>query len=83
MIPAKVHCPTNWTIEYTGYLMSEHKNFYRSTYECVDKDAIPAPGSDSLNADQAYLWLVEPDCSDLLCPPYNAAKELTCVVCSR
>ena len=83
MIPAKVYCPSKWTVEYTGYLMSAHKNHYRSTYECVDKDPIQAPGNDFFNADEAYLWLVEPDCSDLNCPPYDAQKELTCVVCSR
>ena len=24
MIPAWRHCPSQWTLEYTGYLMSEH-----------------------------------------------------------
>ncbi|CAI8046523.1 Short-chain collagen C4 (Fragment), partial [Geodia barretti] len=40
MIPAKVNCPTNWTTEYTGYLMTEYygPDHHRSTFECVDKD---------------------------------------------
>ncbi|CAI8027491.1 Short-chain collagen C4 (Fragment) [Geodia barretti] len=32
MIPAKVNCPTNWTTEYTGYLMTEYYGYHRSTY---------------------------------------------------
>ena len=37
MIPAKTHCPTNWTLEYNGILVREHISHYRSMYECVDK----------------------------------------------
>ena len=48
MIPAKVHCPINWTVEYTGYLMTESSGHRRSTYECVDKDSESVPGLDSL-----------------------------------
>ena len=80
MIPAKVHCPTSWTIEYTGYLMSERHTSYRSTYECVDKD----PESflpDSSNS--TYLNHLEADCTGISCGPYSAEKELTCAVCSR
>ena len=83
MIPAKVHCPTNWTIEYTGYLMSEHKNSYRSTYECVDMDPESVPELNAQDSVQALLYHVEPVCSGFSCPPYEAEKELTCVVCSR
>ena len=82
MIPAKVNCPTNWTTEYTGYLMTERFTHYRSTYECVDKDPESVSG---LNSSQsaAYFYHVEPQCSGLSCPPYDAEKELTCVVCSH
>ena len=83
MIPAKVHCPTNWTVEYTGYLMTEHRNHHRSTYECVDKDPESVPGLDAFSADSALFYHVEPNCSGLPCSPYDAEKELTCVVCSR
>ena len=83
MIPAKVHCPTNWTVEYTGYLMSEHYIHRRSTYECVDKDPESVPGLDVWTAVSAIFYHVEPVCSGLSCPPYDAEKELTCVVCSR
>ena len=38
MIPAKIHCPSGWTVEYTGFLMSEGSSDTRSNYECVDYD---------------------------------------------
>ena len=40
MIPAKLTCPTNWTMEYQGYLMAEqdgHKQNFM--FECIDKNA--------------------------------------------
>ena len=84
MIPANLHCPTNWTVEYTGYLMSAYHGHHRSTYECVDKDPESVP---ELNAwsggETAYFYYVEPNCVGFSCPPYDAQKELTCVVCSR
>ena len=83
MIPANLHCPTHWTVEYTGYLMTEHYTHHRSTYECVDKDPESVPGLDAINNDNAFFYHVEPRCSGLSCPPYDAQKELTCVVCSR
>ena len=82
MVPAKLTCPTNWTLEYTGYLMSAHYSHHRSTYECVDKDAESVPGLDG-SSNIAFFWHVEPVCAGLSCPPYDAQKELTCVVCSR
>ena len=37
MIPAKLTCPTNWTTEYTGYLMAERvDNNGRTLFECID-----------------------------------------------
>ena len=81
MIPAKV--PTNWTVEYNGYLMTENNGHYRSTYECVDKDPESVPGLNARNSNSAYFYHVEPVCSGFSCPPYDAEKELTCVVCSR
>ena len=62
--------------------MSAHYGHYRSTYECVDKDAESVPGLDG-GTNTAILYHVEPNCAGLSCPPYDAQKELTCVVCSR
>ena len=83
MIPANFLCPTRWTVEYTGYLMTANAAHQRSTYECVDKDPECVPGLNARSEDNAYLYHVEPDCTGLSCPPYDAQKELTCVVCSR
>ena len=83
MIPAKVNCPTNWTTEYTGYLMSAGKNHQRSTYECVDKAPQSVSGFNASDHNNAFLYHVEPHCSQLSCPPYHRGVELTCVVCSH
>ena len=45
MIPAKTSCPSGWTREYYGYLMSEHVNDRRTMYECVDIAMESIPGS--------------------------------------
>ena len=83
MLPAKTTCPTSWTTEYTGYLMTEHHTHYRSMYECVDQSQESLPGS-SQNADGARFYHVEVPCGfGLECPPYVETKELTCVVCTK
>ena len=84
MIPAKVHCPVNWTVEYTGYLMTSNIANFRSTYECIDKDPESVPGLNEEINEMSTLLHVEPVCTgSFSCPPYDAEKELTCVVCSR
>ena len=55
MIPAKTQCPTHWTLEYVGYLMTGHHNHVsRTMYECVDKDSESVPG---LNAHKYCIIL--------------------------
>ena len=40
MIPARLTCPANWTMEYQGYLTAEyHSHECNSMFECVDKNA--------------------------------------------
>ena len=63
MIPAKNRCPSTWTLEYSGYLMSAYKGIssnrhYRTMFECVDKnpDSIPGSASDVNGA------LIVPSC---------------------
>ena len=82
MILAWRHCPSQWTLEYTGYLMAGFKDYGMSTYECVDKDAESVPGS-SANTDGGSFFHVEASCNGLACPPYVAEKELTCAVCTK
>ena len=84
MIPAKTQCPTQWTLEYAGYLMTQYYNYNsRTMYECVDKDPESIPGSAGGSDPRAVMEVVEPTCNGLLCPPYDAEKELTCCVCTR
>jgi len=85
MIPAKTRCPSTWTLEYSGYLMSEGRlwsDHYRTMYECIDKNPDSVPGSAS-STDGALLYNVEAHCSGMLCPPYDPQKELTCAVCTK
>ena len=82
MLPATVACPTTWTLEYSGYLMTEHKNHYRNSFECVDKDPESIPGS-AADTDGAIFYNVEGVCNGLPCPPYDPQKELTCAVCTK
>ena len=84
MIPAKTRCPSTWTLEYSGYLMSERglSDRQRTMYECVDKNPDSVPGSVS-DANGALFYHVEASCNGMLCPPYDAQKELTCAVCTK
>ena len=83
MIPAKTQCPTSWTREYVGYLMSaHHTHSLPTTYECVDKDPESVPGI-GYGSGSGLFDHVEASCNGMACPPYGAEKELTCVVCTR
>ena len=82
MIPAKTSCPSGWTREYYGYLMAEHINHPRSTYECIDRSMESIPGSQD-HIDSGHFYHVEAHCNGMACPPYDNQKELNCVVCSK
>ena len=82
MIPAKTRCPSTWTLEYSGYLMSDYIHHHRTMYECVDKNPDSVPGSAS-STDGALFYHVEANCSGMACPPYDPQKELTCAVCTK
>ena len=82
MIPAKYTCPSGWTREYFGYLMTEHYGHHRSQYSCVDHSLAPVIGSHQSH--NGYLfYTVEGVCGSLPCPPYNRDKELSCAVCTK
>ena len=82
MIPAKTSCPTSWTAEYSGYLMSERNTYKRTMYECVDQAMESLAGS-SGSTDGALFYHVEVECgTGLPCPPYIEQNELSCVVCT-
>ena len=82
MIPGKTSCPSSWTQEYNGYLMTERYTHHRSTYECIDQnpESVPGGGGDQ-NIDLFYH--VEATCTGIACPPYTVGRELTCAVCTK
>ena len=82
MIPGKVNCPSSWTREYYGYLMSEFYNYYRRSYVCVDVNAEAIPGSGS-DINGALFYFTEVYCTGIKCPPYVGGNELSCVVCTK
>ena len=84
MIPGTNKCPSGWTREYYGYLMTSHYGHaHPSEYVCVDVDAEVLPGSHR-DTDGALLYVVEGNCNHALpCKPYIHGYELTCVVCTK
>jgi len=83
MMPARNDCPSGWTEEYHGYLMTEFYNHPKQRdFICVDEDAEYVPGSGA-DKDGALLYVVEGVCGSLPCLPYVAGRELTCAVCTK
>ena len=70
MIPAKTQCPSNWTLEYSGYLMSEGRwnNRQRTMYECVDKNPDSVPGS-AADTNGVLFCHVEAHCNFAMLKP--------------
>ncbi len=81
-LPARLTCPSNWTLEYNGYLMSEYRNHHRSTFECVDMNAESIPGSQP-NTDGAIFHFNRASCNGIPCPPYDNNMKISCAVCTK
>ena len=83
MIPAKTRRPLTWTLEYSGYLKSDHRGRNHATmYESIDESPDSIPGS-ATDTNGALLYHVEANCNGIACPPYDPQKELTCAVCTK
>ena len=82
MVPAKYTCPTGWTREYYGYLMSKCHNHHRSQFTCMDIAFKSVIGS-STNLSGVLFYFVEERCGLLPCPPYDNTKDLSCAVCTK
>ena len=84
MLPGRYTCPSGWSTEYSGYIMTEHtgsnKGGRRDTI-CVDQDAEAAATKGRALA--AMLYLMQVTCIGLDCPPFNSSIPLTCAVCSK
>jgi len=87
MIPARSSCPVGWTLEYAGYVMSQHSLpvtatvRHSTTYICVDGAPEVADGTSFL--DQSGLLVVKLGCGTLPCSKYHDGWEVSCVVCSK
>ena len=82
MIPAKTVCPSTWTREYYGYLVTEHVGHYRSSYSCIDVDSEVVAGTGGTENPSLFYPTVT-DCNGLSCPPYVNNHMLSCVVCTK
>ncbi len=81
MIPGRTSCPTSWTREYSGYIMSARFNHQRSSFVCVNEALEVIPGT-SGTSNGATFHLTDVLCNGIKCPPYRGGDELTCVVCT-
>jgi hypothetical protein len=85
MIPGTIECPDNpkFTLEYSGYLMSDHysNGYYQGEYICVDRQAKARSGSPA-NSNHGRLFPTETDCGALPCGPYTQNREVSCAVCA-
>ncbi|XP_019853692.1 PREDICTED: short-chain collagen C4-like, partial [Amphimedon queenslandica] len=83
MIPARTSCPSSWTVEYKGYLMTQrHNHANNKVYECVDENPESIDGSEN-STNGALLYFTLSTCNGLPCPPYVNNKVITCVVCTK
>lgn len=82
MIPGRETCPYGWEKEYSGYIMAgSHGDSHTSNFICVDEQPQVIPGTQA-NDKGAFLFIVEPQCTSLVCEPYVTGRELRCVVCT-
>ena len=82
-IPAKYTCPTGWTLEYNGYLMSEVTLPNRPRKDTICADRI-GESAGSYTPTPSVQLLMNVHCDEgLVCPPYTANQPLTCAVCSK
>ncbi|XP_025077969.1 uncharacterized protein LOC112554416 [Pomacea canaliculata] len=83
MVPGTNKCPTGWTTEYTGLLMSGYDGHAGSSeYICVDSKLEGRVGSGA-NNNGRLMYYVAGVCGSLPCPPYVNNNILQCVVCTK
>ena len=81
--PAWKQCPTGWTQEYWGYLVSQHYTHASNKVAvCMDEAPQVIQGG-TRNQNGALVYNVEAACGSLPCQSYINGGELTCAVCSR
>ncbi|XP_076470805.1 uncharacterized protein LOC143300767 [Babylonia areolata] len=81
MIPGTNRCPPGWKARYTGYLASAHSGHYATEYLCLDGSP-ETMAATTTNHNGFLLYGVLNACGSLPCPPFDADKVPTCIVCS-
>ena len=83
-VPGRITCPTSWTKEYHGFLMSMSYHPGRGSREavCVDIGAQSVAGS-AAHGVKSLFYFIEATCTGIKCPPYSNGAEITCVVCTK
>ncbi|XP_025077957.1 short-chain collagen C4-like [Pomacea canaliculata] len=83
MVPGTNKCPSGWSSEYTGLLMSGYDGHGGSTeFICVDSKLEGRIASNA-NENGRLLYVVASICGSLPCPPYQNNNILQCVVCTK
>ena len=82
MIPAKRTCPSGWTLEYDGWLASQHSAQGASDFVCVSS-GMETTTSGQPDHNGGLLYVAEAVSGSLPDPPYTNGYELTCVVCTK
>ncbi|XP_063400560.1 short-chain collagen C4-like [Mytilus trossulus] len=83
IIPGRQTCYSDWSAEYSGYLMSSHKGHNgRNEFVCVDLNAEPFDNRSS-DENGALLYPISTACGSLRCPPYTNSADVLCVVCTK
>ena len=83
-VPGMTSCPSSWTQEYKGYLMSDFRGHRRNVvFECIDEAGQKIPGSNR-DTNGALLYFVMPKCDrGMPCGPYHPNIAITCSICTR
>ena len=69
-------CPTNYSADYTGYVMAAGSGHHKLEHVCVDRSFTPYDnGLGSSNNDQGLMYIAEARCSALPCPPYTNVRS--------
>ncbi|XP_002738653.1 uncharacterized protein LOC100367587 [Saccoglossus kowalevskii] len=88
LYPARDDCPSGWTREYYGFLMSARYDsayYYSTEYVCVDAAGKAIPNT-SAASNTAFIYTVEATCvtgGGIKCDPYVTGYELSCAVCAK
>ncbi|XP_078320163.1 uncharacterized protein LOC144621234 [Crassostrea virginica] len=82
MVPAKLTCPQNWTLQYHGYLGAGYHRDHASEFICIDSDPEYFEGLRLVNSNGPLIYPVRMDCGSLPCPKYKQYQFVSCAVCT-